>query len=104
MPKADVQATAAANFRDERSFIWKDGREQLYGEDWESRKWELHIRSEGRCENMIAGQRCTRVGDDPHHLTLRSVSRDDRMANLLNACRTCHYVLDAAQRKEHHKR
>lgn len=100
MPKADRQATEARQFKDERSFVWKDGREQLYGADWDERRFELLQRSRGQCENVILGRRCLREAADPHHKTLRSIARDDRLEALLAVCRRCHTNLDYAQRQQ----
>ncbi len=112
--KADVQATARRKFRDPKSYVSKDGREVLFNEDWDERRFELLQRSRGQCEYMIhmvdeAGvdcgtTRCLREAMDPHHLILRSIRRDDRLPNLLAVCRHHHQVLDREQRKQRHKR
>lgn len=99
--KRDKQATEAARFRDPRSFVWKDGREQLVGLDWKMRKenlrqraWDLGL-DEVRCEYRNSdGVRCRSEAADPHHIVKRSVHRDDRMSNLLAVCHFHHELLD----------
>jgi hypothetical protein len=107
--KADRLATLSRCFKDPKSYVAPDGREILHGEDWENRKFELLKRCRGQCEYMIPDgkyppTRCMRDADDPHHTTLRSVRRDDRLAKLLGLCRHHHKIVDALQRKERHKR
>jgi hypothetical protein len=93
--KRDIYATAVARFEDARSFVFKDGREQLCGYDWKMRKLELFKRCEGRCEYIRPnGFRCLCDADDPHHLTPRRIARDDRLENLIGICRVCHSELD----------
>ncbi len=101
--KVDRQATAARKFHDKRSYVAPDGRDVLYGRDWDDRRYELLLRSGGQCERIILGSRCWRDAEDPHHVTLRSILRDDRMTNLLAVCRRCHVSLDQEQRKIHGK-
>lgn len=112
MPKRDVQATEARHFKDPGSFVFKDQREWLEGEDWDDRKRELEQRSRNRCENILgAGMEggvirlhpCGRDAVHPHHIVLRSIARDDRIENLLAVCFDCHRKLDAAQRKQRGK-
>lgn len=113
MPKADKQATEARKFVEKGSYVCKDGREVLTGLDWKRRVNELRRRSGDRCEYRIPGSeimeggslmRCAREAQDPHHIILRSVKRDDRMENLLAVCRHHHQMLDAEQRKVRNKR
>jgi hypothetical protein len=101
--KKDRQLTEAARFEDSRSFVFKDGREQLAGYDWNQRKKELRDRSKGRCEMHVkAGSqesgitiaRCQAAADDPHHIIPRSKGRDDRLSNLMALCRYHHNLLD----------
>lgn len=103
--KADVQATAAKQFVDPKSYVTSDGREILHGKDWKARVDALLARSGGRCEYLagIAGvwtMRCSVEAADPHHIELRSIKRDDRLEALLAVCRHHHRVLDAQQRAE----
>lgn len=97
--KSDRQATEAAQFLDPRSYVTKDQREVLYGRDWKARKRELLERCKGRCEADCRWrdhnvQRCRSEAADPHHKIRRSVSRDDRLSNLLALCRFHHNLLD----------
>lgn len=109
--KRDEQATAAKHFKDPGSFVFKDGREWLEGEDWDNRRFELLQRARGQCEYTWcpAGpsdapmNRCFKDAQDPHHKILRSIARDDRMSNLLAVCRPHHDKLTAEQRKQHGK-
>jgi hypothetical protein len=113
MPKADKQATDARKFVEPKSHVTKDGREVLHKLDWQRRVKELRERCGGRCEYRLLGtalmeggedMRCCNAAADPHHIKLRSRSRDDRMTNLLAVCRHHHRILDAEQRKERVKR
>jgi hypothetical protein len=92
--KRDVQATQAARFEDERSYVAKDGRHVLRGYDWDERKRELFKRSGGRCEftyNTGAEfpdeePRCSAEGAIPAHIIPRHPLRDDRLSNLKHYC------------------
>jgi hypothetical protein len=101
--KSDVTATRERKFKHPKSHVTPDGREILHGDDWDERRFELLQRSRGRCEYYIesanAKVRCQRDCEDPHHITLRSVLRDDRLSELLAVCRHHHNVLDREQRK-----
>jgi hypothetical protein len=106
--KADRQLTEAAHFQEDKSYVCPDGREILHGKDWKRRVEELRVRSGGRCENLFIRInddqfeehiRCRREARDPHHKTLRSVKRDDRLEALLAVCGPCHEMLDREQRK-----
>jgi hypothetical protein len=108
--KADRAATIARKFLCPKSYVTPDGREILFKEDWDARVEELRVRSGGRCEYVTEfeprlGQkgtvktRCSAEARDPHHVTLRSVLRDDRLEGLLAVCGFHHRVLDAQQRK-----
>ena len=95
MLKRDVQATLAARFEDERSYVCKDGREILYGADWKRRVAELRERCGGSCEaiSFWAGKepvRCCREAADPDHVVKRSKKRDDRLDALQGLCRLHH--------------
>jgi hypothetical protein len=102
--KADRQVTAMRKFKDPKSYVCADGREILHGEDWDARRFELLQRSRGQCEYIIIDGlhgpvRCRRDANDPHHVTLRSVKRNDKLSELLALCRHHHNVLDREQRK-----
>ena len=116
--KADRQATEARHFANKKSYVAKDGREVLYGNDWKQRKAELWARASGRCEQHVPKteqsykilemaqhttfmfchpsyfERCRSEGHDPHHVTPRSKGRDDRLDNLILLCRMHHDLLD----------
>lgn len=109
MPKRDMQATEAKHFKEAGSFVFKDGREWLEGRDWDARRMELLERCGGRCEYTYQektdnpAHRCTQDAADAHHKVLRSVSRDDRMSNLMAVCRPHHELLTVIQRNERGK-
>jgi hypothetical protein len=92
--KKDVAATEAARFEDARSYIAKDGRHVLRGQDWLDRKAELMARSGGRCEYYYPtgaefedeNPRCTAEGAIPSHIIPRYPLRDDRLTNLKHYC------------------
>lgn len=99
MIQKDRLGTIAQHYLDPKSYLCKDGREVLYGEDWKARKWDLWQRCGGRCEAWleiigIALNRCTAEAEDPHHLIRRSELRDDRLPNLQALCRFHHDLLD----------
>lgn len=110
--KKDVQKTKDAKFGDPESYITPDDRQILKGIDWTRRKEELWKRCGGRCEYewCPAGpsdapmNRCSAEAADPHHTTLRSRKRDDRLEALLAVCRPHHILLDKLQRQERVKR
>lgn len=105
--KRDVQATAAKQYLDPRSYTAKDGRELLLGignADWIKRKKELWERAGGTCEYWFAEagvktvsskpssrfkvRRCWKEGTIPAHIIPRKdiTQRDDRMSNLKLYC------------------
>jgi hypothetical protein len=93
--KRDRQATEAANFIENGSFVFKDGREFLVGLDWKKRKIDLRIRCHERCEYRNSdGVRCRNEAADPHHVIPRSKQRDDRLSNLQALCRYHHEQMD----------
>ena len=96
----DTDAKVRLGYVEPKSVVWLDGREKLAGRDWEARKRELWERCGGKCEFIMpifggtAHVRCRQVANDPHHKIRRSVSRDDRLANLMALCRFHHDLLD----------
>jgi hypothetical protein len=100
MIKADAEATKTRKFLDWRSYVAPDGREVLYGEDWEARKQEVWERSKWMCEGWDANcyVKCREPMLDAHHIIKRSVRRDDRMDNLAGLCRTHHQRMHAQTR------
>ena len=90
MLKKDKEATRAAKFKDWRSYVALDGREVLYGGDWNWRVDELDDRCKGQCQGIVNNERCKRSAMHPHHIIKRSHKRDDRLTNLLALCQFCH--------------
>ncbi len=98
MIRKDVPATAAAKFQDPRSYVCLDGRQILYGKDWKARKAELWARCQGRCEKIVDTEirgggsigikaiRCRSEAAHAHHVTKRSVKRDDHLEALIAYC------------------
>src|SRR5579885_25140 len=86
----DEEAKRRLGYTNPLSFVRRDGSEVLRGEDWARRMRELGERSGGKCEV----QRCIYRAVDAHHIVMRSRKRDDRLANLLDVCRSCHRSLD----------
>ena len=87
--KADRLATKARNFQHPKSYVTKDGRDILHGEDWINRKRELWRRCKTRCEYIYeSGRRCVAMGQIPAHIIPRKdiTQRDDRMSNLMCYC------------------
>lgn len=104
MPRAakrDALATQLRCFLDPRSFMSRDGREFLYGEDMSLRRHDVWERCGGFCEEPG----CNREISDElptehpnalhvHHVKHRSKGGADNMNNLQAACTRCH--------KKHH--
>ena len=95
-------------YKDAKSKVYIGGREVLAYNDWQRRVRELKKRSGGRCEYTNRGSwgwqggelaRCQNMAEHPHHITLRSKLRDDRLKELLHVCAWCHAKLDAQQRE-----
>jgi hypothetical protein len=95
----DVQASEAKAYKSNRSHMTVDGRELLYDEDWQLRKWEVWCRGKGLCETHLVPELrhlplCRNRMDDPHHLVPRSKGRNDSLDNLAGLCRMHHRMLD----------
>lgn len=91
----DEEMKRERGYKEAKSIVRPDGSEKLVGKDWLQRKWELHLRSNGRCEQLNSdGLRCRALGQEPHHKKPRSKGRDDRLENLENLCHTHHSLLD----------
>jgi hypothetical protein len=100
MPRAakrDPLGTMRRNFLDPRSFMSRDGREFLYGEDASLRRHEVFERSGGFCEEPG----CNREIDEHlpsahpnsfhcHHVKHRSKGGAENLNNLQAACKRCH--------------
>jgi 5-methylcytosine-specific restriction endonuclease McrA len=104
MPRAakkDSLATLSRCFLDPRSFMSKDGREFLYGEDMSVRRHEVFERSGGFCEEPGCSRQIFEdlTSDHPnalhvHHIKFRSKGGAENMKNLQATCTRCH--------KKHH--
>jgi 5-methylcytosine-specific restriction endonuclease McrA len=100
MPRAakkDQLATTGRGFLDPRSFMSKDGREFLYGEDMSVRRHEVFERSGGFCEEPGCNRQIDEElpSDHPnslhvHHVRHRSKGGAENMNNLQAACKRCH--------------
>lgn len=95
--KRDPIGTMQRCFLDPRSFIARDGREFLAGEDMSVRRHEVFERSGGFCEEPG----CNREIDEllptehpnalhVHHIRFRSKGGAENMSNLQAACTRCH--------------
>ena len=104
MPRAakkDPLATIGRGFLDPRSFVSRDGRQFLYGEDMSVRRHEVFERSGGFCEEPGCNRQIYEElpHEHPnalhvHHIKPRSKGGAEDMANLQAACTRCH--------KKHH--
>jgi hypothetical protein len=77
--------------------VLPDGREIAKGYQWTKRVKELRKRAGGCCEawRILPGHASHFIGanGDPHHIVKRSISRDDRLENLLWICRQAHWEI-----------
>ncbi len=104
MPRAakkDPLATMSRGFLDPRSFISKDGREFLAGEDMSVRRHEVFERCGGFCEEPGCSREIHEdlPSEHPnalhvHHIRHRSKGGAENFSNLQAACTRCH--------KKHH--
>src|SRR5271170_2753390 len=100
MPRAakiDPLETLSRCFLDPRSFISRDGRQFLYGEDTSVRRHEIWERSGGFCEKMGCNRNISEETGHMHHIKHRSRGGDESMQNLEALCGRCH-------KKEHSDR
>jgi 5-methylcytosine-specific restriction endonuclease McrA len=88
--KRDPLGTIERCFLDPRSFISRDGREFLYGEDTSVRRNEIWERSGGFCEEPGCNRCIDEETMEMHHIRHKSKSGDDSKANLRACCRRCH--------------
>jgi 5-methylcytosine-specific restriction endonuclease McrA len=87
--KRDIQATAAAKFYSQHSFIrLGDGADILSGKDWKIRRQECAERDDYRCR--YCGRDIAGNFADPHHVVPRGNGGSDNMDNLRTLCRDCH--------------
>jgi 5-methylcytosine-specific restriction endonuclease McrA len=88
--KKDPLATMSRGFLDPRSFMSKDGRQFLYGEDTSVRRHEVWERCGGFCEMNGCNRIITEESMHMHHDRERSKGGDESMGNLVAACWPCH--------------
>lgn len=94
MPRAarrDELSTQQRGFLDPRSFISRDGREFLAGEDMSVRRHEVWLRCDGFCERMGCN-RCiiTEETMHTHHVKHRSKGGAENLNSLEALCGRCH--------------
>lgn len=99
MLNRDAAEKERRGYRDPKSFVRNDGSEVLFRKDWEVRKIELYMRSNGWCERWTVLHRhhapgCRKEGQEPHHIKKRWPKRDDRLENLANLSHACHAAED----------
>lgn len=93
MPRAakrDPFATLTRAFLDPRSFVSRDGRQFLYGEDVSVRRHEVWERCGGFCEEPGCNRCISEETMHMHHIKHRSKGGDESMNNLQAACTRCH--------------
>lgn len=93
MPRAakrDALATALRNFLDPDSFISRDGREFLAGEDVSVRRHEVWERCGGFCERMGCNRNISEETMHTHHIRHRSKGGSESLNNLEALCGRCH--------------
>lgn len=88
--KVDALNTRERGFLDPRSFISRDGREFLAGEDVSVRRHEVFIRSGGFCERNGCNRCITEETFEMHHKKPRSKGGAENANNLLALCGRCH--------------
>ena len=90
--KVDEQATlwrrAVGHFRDQRSFVGRDGHVYLYGEDKRQRRREVFARDGGRC--VRCGVMVGKEWGEMDHEQGGLVGRCDCLHNLQVMCAECH--------------
>jgi 5-methylcytosine-specific restriction enzyme A len=79
-----------------RSKTFPDGRERLNVLDWRQRRREVWERDGGECRGC--GRKFGLRDCHVHHVQHRSVRRDDRAANLILLCPSCHFRLHEEER------
>jgi len=100
----DDQLRVDRGYKHRETIVWEDGREKLVGIDWQKRRYELLVRSKGKCERTaILGkphaERCSGAAEEAHHIISRWKCRDDRIQNLCALSAACHRAEDKRQPK-----
>lgn len=88
--KIDPLATQQRCFLDPRSFISRDGREFLAGEDMSVRRHEVFERSGGFCEEPGCNRNIAEETMHTHHIKHRSKGGAENLDNLEALCGRCH--------------
>ena len=86
--KCDRDATYAAGFVDKRSWVHRDGRWILAGEDKRQARREIFVRDGFKC--VYCGRSVTWESGHWHHLRRKERVRDDRPISGETACEPCH--------------
>lgn len=84
----DVDASIAAHFEDERSYITLDGKEYRFGADKTARRRQIFGRDGYRC--YYCKRRVTWDMGEWHHDPPLSKGGDDSLAGGKTACAPCH--------------
>lgn len=88
--KRDPLGTQLRGFLDPRSFVSRDGREFLYGEDVSVRRHEVWERCGGFCERMGCNRNISEETMHTHHVKHRSKGGAENLNNLEALCGRCH--------------
>lgn len=76
------------------SMPWRRPKIRLNGKEMAALRQDAFVRSEGRCENAIDGQRCperiTWMFSNLAHLEGRGRGGSDELGNVLMTCLNCH--------------
>lgn len=88
--KVDALNTRERGFLDPRSFISRDGREFLAGEDATARRHEIFVRSRGFCERTGCNRCIMEETFHLHHRKSRAHGGAENTTNLLALCLRCH--------------
>jgi hypothetical protein len=93
MPRAakrDELGTLSRGFLDPRSFVSRDGREFLAGEDVSVRRHQVWERTGGFCERMGCNRNISEETMHMHHVRHRSKGGAENLNNLEGLCGRCH--------------
>src|ERR1700730_3127078 len=93
--KRDPLQTLTRAYLDPRSFVSRDGRIFLYGEDVGVVRSEVWDRSGGFCQEPGCNRCISEETFEMHHIKFKSKGGDDSKANLRACCKKCH--------RRHHK-
>ena len=82
----DSGLTAAAQFKDQRSYVRADGAEFLFGQDWLDRRAQVWRKDRHCCR--LCGRQLALFQGECDHIKPRSLGGDDRIENLRFICPT----------------